>query len=263
MTDPYHKSDDGQSLRQFDYVVSNPPFKMDFSDTREKIAAMPARFWGGVPNIPAKKKESMAIYTLFIQHVVNSLKSPQSPQSPQSPGKGAIVIPTGFLTSKSGIEKKVLQYIVDKHIVYGCISMPSNVFATTGTNVSVLFFDNSRKNDKVILIDASKMGEEYQDGNNKKRRLRNNEIDQIVSTFLKKDVIEDFSVAVTYEEIKARKYSLSAGQYFDVKIEYTEITHDEFNNKMLEYTDRLNNLFSESSKFQADIMEQIKKVKYE
>ena len=263
LTDPYHKSDDGQSLRQFDYVVSNPPFKMDFSDTREKIAAMPARFWGGVPNIPAKKKESMAIYTLFIQHVVNSLKSPQSPQSPQSPGKGAIVIPTGFLTSKSGIEKKVLQYIVDKHIVYGCISMPSNVFATTGTNVSVLFFDNSRKNDKVILIDASKMGEEYQDGNNKKRRLRNNEIDQIVSTFLKKDVIEDFSVAVTYEEIKARKYSLSAGQYFDVKIEYTEITHDEFNNKMLEYTDRLNNLFSESSKFQADIMEQIKKVKYE
>lgn len=254
LTDPYHKSDDGQSLRQFDYVVSNPPFKMDFSDTREKIAAMPARFWGGVPNIPAKKKESMAIYTLFIQHVVNSLKSS---------GKGAIVIPTGFLTSKSGVEKKVLQYIVDNHIVYGCISMPSNVFATTGTNVSVLFFDNSRKNDKVILIDASKMGEEYQDGNNKKRRLRNNEIDQIVSTFLKKDVIEDFSVAVTYEEIKARKYSLSAGQYFDVKIEYTEITPDEFNNKMLEYTDRLNNLFSESSKLQADIMEQIKKVKYE
>ena len=56
---PYHKSDDGQQLRQFDFVVSNPPFKMDFSDTREKIAAMPARFWAGVPNVPAKKRESM------------------------------------------------------------------------------------------------------------------------------------------------------------------------------------------------------------
>lgn len=53
---PYHKSDDGQSLRQFDFVVSNPPFKMDFSDTREKIAAFPARFWAGVPKVPAKKK---------------------------------------------------------------------------------------------------------------------------------------------------------------------------------------------------------------
>ena len=42
---PYHKSDKGQELRTFDYVVSNPPFKMDFSDTRERIAAMPVRFW--------------------------------------------------------------------------------------------------------------------------------------------------------------------------------------------------------------------------
>ena len=38
---PYHKSDDGQSLRQFDFVVSNPPFKMDFSDTREKLPPFP------------------------------------------------------------------------------------------------------------------------------------------------------------------------------------------------------------------------------
>lgn len=130
LVSPYHKSDDGQSLRQFDFVVSNPPFKMDFSGTREKIAAQPARFWAGVPNIPAKKKESMAIYTCFIQHVINSLKDT---------GKGAIVIPTGFITAKSGIEKKILTRIVDECWVYGCVSMPSNVFANTGTNVSVLF----------------------------------------------------------------------------------------------------------------------------
>lgn len=61
--------------------------------------------------------------------------------------------------------------------------MPSNVFANTGTNVSVLFFDNSRKTDKVVLIDASKLGEEYKDGNNQKRRLRDFEIDKIVDTY--------------------------------------------------------------------------------
>ena len=157
---PYHKSDDGQQLRQFDFVVSNPPFKMDFSDTREKIAAMPARFWAGVPNVPAKKKESMAIYTCFIQHVINSLKKN---------GKGAIVIPTGFITAKSGIEKTILQKIVDDKVVYGCVSMPSNVFANTGTNVSVLFFDKSATTDKVILVDASKLGEEYKDANGLKK----------------------------------------------------------------------------------------------
>lgn len=251
---PYHKSDNGQELRTFDFVVSNPPFKMDFSDTREKIAAMPARFWAGVPNVPAKKKESMAIYTCFIQHVINSLKKN---------GKGAIVIPTGFITSKSGVENKILKHIVDEKIVYGCVSMPSNVFATTGTNVSVLFFDNSRKTEKVVLIDASKMGEEYKDGNNQKRRLRDFEIEQIVSTFQNKEAVDDFSVAVTYDEIKAKKYSLAAGQYFDVKIDYVELTQDEFNAKMAEYTANLQAFFAEGNALQTEIMEQLKKVKYE
>ena len=81
------------------------------------------------------------------------------------------------------------------------------------------FFDNSRKVEKVVLIDASKMGEEYKDGNNQKRRLRDFEIEQIVSTFQNKEAVDDFSVAVTYDEIKAKKYSLAAGQYFDVKID--------------------------------------------
>lgn len=251
---PYHKSDDGQALRQFDYVVSNPPFKMDFQDTREKIAAMPARFWAGVPKVPAKKKESMAIYTLFIQHVINSLKAK---------GKGAIVIPTGFITAKSGVESTILKHIVDEKIVYGCVSMPSNVFANTGTNVSVLFFDNSKSTDKVVLIDASKLGEEYKDGNNQKRRLRDFEIDKIVDTFLNKEVVEDFSVAVTYDEIKEKKYSLAAGQYFDVKIEYVELSQDEFNARMNAYATKLKEYFDEGNKLQTEIMEQLKKVKYE
>lgn len=251
---PYHKSDDGQNLRQFDFVVSNPPFKMDFSDTREKIAAMPVRFWAGVPKVPAKKKESMAIYTCFIQHVINSLKKT---------GKGAIVIPTGFLTAKSGVENKILKHVVDEQIVYGCVSMPSNVFATTGTNVSVLFFDNSRTTDKVVLIDASKMGEEYKDGNNQKRRLREFEIDRIVETFLNKEAVDDFSVAVTYDEIKAKKYSLLAGQYFDVKIEYVELSEEEFNERMLAYATQLEQYFEEGEKLQTEIMEQLKRVGYE
>ena len=251
---PYHKSDDGQSLRTFDYVVSNPPFKMDFSDTREKIAAMPARFWAGVPKVPAKKKESMAIYTCFIQHVVNSLKKT---------GKGAIVVPTGFLTAKSSVEGAVLKKLVDDHIVYGAVSMPSNVFANTGTNVSVLFFDNSRTADKVVLIDASKLGEEYKDGNNQKRRLRPEEIEKIITTFRNKEAVDDFSVAVTYEEIIAKKYSLAAGQYFDVKIEYVELTQEEFEAKMSAFKTELQSFFDEGNALQAEIMKQLGKVKYE
>lgn len=48
--------------------------------------------------------------------------------------------------------------------------------------------------------------------------IRIYEIDKIVETFLNRDAVEDFSVAVTYSEIIAKNYSLSAGQYFNVKI---------------------------------------------
>ncbi len=251
---PYHKSDNGQQLRQFDFVVSNPPFKMDFSDTREKIAAMPARFWAGVPTVPAKKKESMAIYTCFIQHVINSLKKT---------GKGAIVVPTGFITAKSGIESKILHKIVDDKIVYGCVSMPSNVFANTGTNVSVLFFDKSATADKVILIDASKLGEEYKDANGlKKVRLNDDEVEKIVGTFLRKEAIDDFSVVVSYDEIKEKGYSLSAGQYFDIKIEYIDITMKEFNKRMENYRDELSKLFAESHRLEIEIMRELESLNF-
>ena len=250
---PYHKNDSGTEIRQFDYVVSNPPFKMDFSDTREKIAAQPVRFWAGVPKVPAKKKESMAIYTCFIQHVINSLKKS---------GKGAIVIPTGFITAKTGIENKILKHIVDNKIVYGVVSMPSNVFANTGTNVSVLFFDNSRSNDKVILIDASKLGEEYKEGNNQKKRLRPEEIDKIVDTFRERKAVDGFSVAVSYEEIKEKGYSLSAGQYFDIKIEYVDITEEEFNQRMANYESKLTEMFAESHRLESEILAQLKSLKF-
>lgn len=253
LLEPYHKSDDGKSLKQFDYVVSNPPFKMDFSDTRDDIESKwGSRFWASVPKIPNKKKESMAIYTCFIQHVVNSIKEN---------GKGAIVIPTGFITAKSGIERKILERIVDEHIVYGVVSMPSNVFANTGTNVSVLFFDKTRKktdNDKVTLIDASKLGKEYKDANGlKKVRLEDDEIEKIVTTFRKAKAVEDFSVVVTYSEVKEKGYSLSAGQYFDIKIDYVDITADEFNAQMKADTEELAAMFAESHKLEKEIQKQL------
>lgn len=255
LTEPSHKEDNG-TLKKFDFIVSNPPFKLDFPEFRETLATDSIRFWAGVPNAVKKvdpTKPKMAIYTCFIQHVLNSLKPN---------GKGAIVIPTGFITAKSGVEKRILQRIVDEHWVYGVVSMPSNVFATTGTNVSVLFFDKSAKTDKVILIDASKLGEEYKEGNNKKSRLRDFEVEQIVRTFRNCEAVDDFSVAVTYDEIKEKGYSLSAGQYFDIKIDYVDITEEEFNRRMANFQQTLTEQFEESHRLEKEIMAQLQSLKY-
>ena len=255
LLEPSHKEANG-TLKKFDFIVSNPPFKLDFPEYRDTLAADGIRFWAGVPNAVKKvdpQKPKMAIYTCFIQHVLNSLKST---------GKGAIVIPTGFITSKSGVEKKILERIVEEKWIYGCVSMPSNVFATTGTNVSVLFFDKSCQNDKVILIDASKLGEEYKEGNNQKRRLRDFEVEQIVKTFQNRETVEDFSVAVTYDEIKEKGYSLSAGQYFDIKIDYVDITADEFNQRMSDYKSKLTEMFKESHRLEEEIMKQLESLNF-
>ena len=255
LTEPSHKEDNG-TLKKFDFIVSNPPFKLDFPEFRETLATDSIRFWAGVPNAVKKvdpTKPKMAIYTCFIQHVLNSLKPN---------GKGAIVIPTGFITAKSGVEKRILQRIVDEHWVYGVVSMPSNVFATTGTNVSVLFFDKSAKADKVILIDASKLGEEYKEGNNKKSRLRDFEVEQIVHTFRNCEAVDDFSVAVTYDEIKEKGYSLSAGQYFDIKIDYVDITEEEFNRRMVNFQQTLTEQFEESRRLEKEILAQLQSLKF-
>ena len=141
--------------------------------------------------------------------------------------------------------------------------MPSNVFANTGTNVSVLFFDKSGSSEKVILIDASKLGEEYKDSNGlKKVRLNPVEVNKIITTFQKRLNVEDFSVAVDFNEIKEKGYSLSAGQYFEIKIEYEDISEEEFKNRMKEYESNLTDLFNKSNDLQKKILESLKNLHF-
>ena len=248
MTEPYHKSADGTKLKQFDYVVSNPPFNMDFSEDKASMDAQPTRFWGGVPNIKPAKPKNSVIYPCFIQHVVNSIKDN---------GKGAIVVPTGFLKAKTGVERKVLEHLIDNEIIYGAISMPQNVFANTGTNVSVVFFDKTKRYSDVILIKADDLGEEYKEGNNTKRRLTPDEIDLITSVFEKRVAKDDFSVCVSYEDIKKKNYSIAAGQYFDVKIEHVDISPEEFDEQIKNYRSILQTLFADGHELESEITKQL------
>lgn len=254
MTHPFHKDENG-NLRKFDFVVSNPPFKLDFSDYQNqlKTADPYKRFFAGVPNIPNKKKESMEIYLCFFQHVIASIKDG---------GRGAIVVPTGFLTAQAGIPLKIRKYLVDNKYLKGVISMPSNIFANTGTNVSVVLMDKAGVNNPVF-IDASKLGDETKEGKNKKTVLKTADVDKIVSTFHEAKVVDEFSVLPSTDEIKSKNYSFSAGQYFEVKIEHVDITEEAFNQKIKEYTETLDSLFAEGKELEANIKSALGSLKYE
>jgi type I restriction enzyme M protein len=251
---PYHKDAEGMPAR-FDYIVSNPPFKLDFSDFRDQLdtKANNDRFFAGIPKVPKSAKDKMAIYLLFIQHIMHSLSDK---------GKAAIVVPTGFITAQSGIDKKIREKLVEEKMLAGVISMPSNIFASTGTNVSILFLDVQNKDD-VVLIDASGLGQTVKEGKNQRTKLSDADEDKIIAAFNKKEAIDDFSVVVSYEEIKAKNYSLSAGQYFEVKIEYVDITQEEFEDQMNKHRLELESMFNISRNLEEDILAGISGIRYE
>ena len=218
---PRHLNPQKNGLAKFQYIVSNPPFNMDFSDNREILASekYSSRFFAGVPNIPNKDKNSMAVYLMFLQHIIYSM---------DTNGKAAIVVPTG------------------------------------GTNVSIIFLDKENRDGQVILMDASKLGtKEKVDGKNQRTVLSQEEIDKIIDTFNAGKAVDDFCVAVSYKEIEEKKLSFSAGQYFEVKIEYVELTPNEFAEKMNGFTTRLDELFAESRRLEDEIKQQLGRVKYE
>lgn len=252
---PRHLSKDGRAVRQFDYIVSNPPFKADFSATRDKLAgeAYRKRFWAGVPNITGKP-EKMEIYLMFLQHIMASMKPD---------GRAAAVVPTGFLTAKGKIPLAIRKCMVDEGMLRGVVSMPSNIFANTGTNVSIVFLDRSRRHERALLMDASKLGEKRKaDGKNQRTFLSAEEIDRIVGTFNADEEVDDFSVLATTDEIAGKKYSFSAGQYFEVKIDYVDLTPEEFDAKLAEHMGALHDLFSEGDRLQGEIEAQLQKLRF-
>ena len=256
------KDNPSSGIKTFDYITSNPPFKMDFSSTRDTIQNKWAeseeheglkRFFAGVPKIPPKKKDGMAIYLCFIQHILWSLKDN---------GKAAIVVPTGFITAQSGIPKKIRKTIIDNNWLKGVISMPPNIFANTGTNVSILFLDKSNNSDECILIGASELGEKKKINNAQKTILKKEEIIKIENTFINKEVVEDFSVLVSVEDIKNKDYSLVPELYFEVKIEFIDLSEEEFNRLFNQRVKTLERHFEIRSDIEKKIEENLNKLKF-
>lgn len=254
LTEPGFAEDTG-GLKKFDYIVSNPPFTLDFSEYRHKQDSKERKYiyFAGIPKVSTK----MAIYLCFLQHVIASLNDN---------GKAAIVVPNGFLTRRGGIEESIREKLIEKKWLRGVVSMPPNIFAATTTSVSVIFIDKKGANEResAILIDASQLGTKEKDNNNKQyTRLSHEEEERIIDAFKRHQAVNSFAVVPSYDEMREKSYSFSAGQYFEVRIEHVDITPEEFKQKLYAFMDEFTELTEQSVKLDEEIKNQMKNLLYE
>ena len=93
--------------------------------------------------------------------------------------------------------------------------------------------------------------------------LSQDDINKIVNTAVERKDIEDFSITVSLKDIKDKNYSFSAGQYFPVKIEYVELTQEEFDEKMDKYQKEINKLFDKSEQLGRSLHKSLENINYE
>lgn len=171
-------------LRKFDFVVMNPPFSdKDWTDGIKPEKDEYKRFDGyGIP--PEKNGD----YAWFL-HVLKSLNDH---------GKAGIILPHGVLF-RGNAEDTIRKAILGKKYIKGIVSLPANLFYGTGIPACIVIIDkeDAENREGIFLIDASRGFKK--DGN--KNRLREQDIEKIVQTFINNETISGYSRFVYYKDI--------------------------------------------------------------
>jgi type I restriction enzyme M protein len=186
-------------IKQFDYVVANPPF----SDKRwENGLSIPndepnSRFTGfGVP--PSKNGDFA-----YLLHIVRSMKRN---------AKGAVILPHGVLF-RGNAEAEIRTNLIKKGYIKGIIGLPANLFYGTGIPACIILMDkeNAQNRKAVFMVDASKGF--IKDGN--KNRLREQDIRNITDVFNEQEEVLGYSRMVSIHEIEQNEYNLNIPRYID------------------------------------------------
>jgi type I restriction enzyme M protein len=196
LAEPFWKNPhDQNALKQFDYVVANPPFSTkSWSIGFNPNDDLYRRFEYGTP--PDKNGDYA-----FLLHILKSLKSN---------GKGAIILPHGVLfrgNAEAVIRENIIRFIK------GIIALPPNLFYGTVIPACIIILDkeNSENRKGIFMIDAGKGF--IKDGN--KNRLRHQDIHKIVDVFNNRIEIDKYSRMISHAEIERNEYNLNIPRYID------------------------------------------------
>lgn len=183
LVDPAFTDDFGE-LKKFDFIVMNPPFSdKSWSDGIKTSEDKYKRFDGyGIP--PEKNGD----YAWFL-HILKSL---------DSNGKAGIIMPHGVLF-RGNAEETIRIEVLKKKYIKGIVSLPANLFYGTGIPACIVIIDkeDAETREGIFLIDASRGFKK--DGN--KNRLREQDIEKIVQTFISGKAVKGYARFVKYTDI--------------------------------------------------------------
>jgi len=207
----YPKFKEGDSLKQFDVVIANPPWNQDGygEDVLKKGEFWRKRFrYGFNPRNSAD--------WAWIQHMMASAGDGNA--------RVGIVIDNGCLF-RSGREKAIRSEILEAALIDCVILLPEKLFYNTGAPGAIIIFRKNRpeeRNEKVLFINASEEYEQHPDVR-KLNRLGDQHIEKIAKAYREHREEKGFSRIVPLSEIKENNYSLNVTLYVFPKEEIDEI----------------------------------------
>lgn len=201
LNSPLHTENNDTQLRQFDYIVANPPFSLKGWMKSAKAEDKYHR-WGNAEGLPPVPPNGCGDYA-FLLHIVASLKAD---------GQAACILPHGVLF-RGNDEALIREWLVRRHYISGIVGLPSNLFYGTGIPACIIIIDKKHalESEGIFMIDAK---EGYQkDGN--KNRLREMDIRRIIDTWDAHKDVPHYARFVSYEEIHDPKnnFNLNLPRY--------------------------------------------------
>jgi type I restriction enzyme M protein len=189
------KFTEADNLMKFNCVVANPPFSLDKWGADGAKTDKFKRFWRGAP---PKSKGDYAFITHMIESVV------------ETNGRVAVIAPHGVLFRGSS-EGKIREQLIRENLLDAVIGLPENLFFGTGIPASILVFRKGREDTQVLFVDASR---EYEAGTNQ-NRLRNVDIEKIVTTYSGYENVEKYASVAAFNEIEENDFNLNIPRYVD------------------------------------------------
>lgn len=197
----------------FDAIVSNPPYSIKWAGDSNPVLINDPRF--SPAGVLAPKGKADLAFTLHMLHWLSAQ------------GTCAIVEFPGVLY-RGGAEQKIRKYLIDNNFVDCVIQLPADLFFGVTIATCIIVLKKNKTDNNVLFIDATN---EFV-RKDIKNKLTEENIDKILSSFVSKENIENFSYLASYEEVVKNEYNISVNKYVKVADEKEEIDIKALNEKI-------------------------------